>query len=120
MVQPAYAQLGMDVMLSYRPNEDKISSWHAVRMRNGRIDNLQSIAEEYEVPVATLIEFNFPGSTKNGRVDPGIVNWYLHNHRDFRCMHATADGNNYLFKGGRKGRHPVSWHSGDRNPHSAR
>lgn len=102
MVSPAYAQLGKDVMLSFRPNRDKVSVWHIVRVRNGRIDNFQSIADEHEVPVATLIEFNFPGSTKNGRVDPDIVNWCLHNHREFRCQRATTDDSTYMFQGGER------------------
>jgi hypothetical protein len=102
MVPPAYAQLGPDAILSFRPSADKVSQWHTVRTRNGRIDSLQSIADEHGIPVARLIEFNFPGSTKNGRVDPDIVNWYLHNHKEFRCQRSTSDNANFMFKGGEK------------------
>jgi hypothetical protein len=102
MVRPAYAQLGEDVLLSFRPSQDKVSLWHVVRVRNGRMDNFQSIADEHQVPAARLIEFNFPGSMKNGRVDPDVVNWYLHHHREFRCQRTTTDGNNYVFSGSEK------------------
>lgn len=102
MIAPAYAQLGQNVMLSSRPNEDKVATWHTVRTQNGRVENLQTIAQQHGVPVAKLIEFNFPGSTKNGRVDPDVVNWYLHNHQAFRCRRATSDGANFMFNGGEK------------------
>jgi hypothetical protein len=100
MVAPAYANLGMDLIISHSPKEEKVSTWHTVR--DGQTENLQTIATKYGVPVTTLIEFNFPGSVKNGRVDPDIVNWYLFNHQRFRCRVTTRDGMNYMFRGGEK------------------
>ena len=102
MIAPSGAQLGKDVLLKFRPSPDRVSQWHIVRMRNGRIDNFQTIAEEHGVPVARLLELNFPGSTKSGRVDPDVVNWYLHNHTGFRCQRSTSDGANFMFTGGEK------------------
>jgi hypothetical protein len=60
------------------------------------------IATQYGVPVEKLIEFNFPGSVKAGRVDPDIVNWYLFNHQRIRCRDITRNGYNYMFRGGEK------------------
>ena len=102
MVEPSYAQLGRDVLLTFRPSADQVSQWHTVGMRHGKIDSLRSVAEQHGIPVERLIEFNFPGSTKNGRVDPDVVNWYLHNHHDFRCQRSTSDGANFMFAGGEK------------------
>jgi hypothetical protein len=100
MVAPAYASLGMHLMISYSPDEEKVSSWHTVR--DGRAENLQTIATQYGVPVERLIEFNFPGSAKNGHVDPDIVNWYLFHHERFRCHATTQDGMNYMFRSGER------------------
>jgi|APLak6261659120_1056016.scaffolds.fasta_scaffold04403_2 hypothetical protein len=100
MVAPTYANLGMHLIISYSPKEEKVSTWHIVR--DGRTENLQTIATKYGVPVTTLIEFNFPGSVKNGCVNPDIVNWYLFNHQRFRCRVTTQNGMNYMFQGGEK------------------
>jgi hypothetical protein len=99
MVAPMYSNLAPDLIKSYSPPEDKIKVWHTVR--NGK-ESLLSIATQYQVPVETLIEFNFPGSVKAGRIAPDTVNWYLFNHQRFRCHSTTHDGLNYMFRGGEK------------------
>jgi hypothetical protein len=99
MVPPAYANLGMDVIVSYSPPEDEISLWHTVSVQR---ESLLSIAPQYQVPVARLIEFNFPGCVTNGRINPDIVNWYLFHHERFRCHDTTQDGLNYMFRSGQK------------------
>jgi hypothetical protein len=97
MVAPKYANLGMELIVSYIPPDEKVSSWHTVSSRK---ESLLAIAKQYTVPVERLIEFNFPGSVPNGRINPDIVNWYLYNHKAFNCRQATPDGFNYMFKGG--------------------
>ena len=91
-VPPKYANLGMHLIVSYSPPEDKISAWHTVSPQR---ESFLKIAARYSVPVARLIEFNFPGSVKNDRVNPDVVNWYLFNHERFQCRKTTADGMNY-------------------------
>ena len=98
-VQPAYANLSMEVIVSYVPPDEKISTWHTV---SGRQESFLAIAKKYTVPVERLIEFNFPGSAPNGRINPDIVNWYLFNHKRFLCREATPDGFNYMFRAGQK------------------
>lgn len=98
-VPPKYAHLGMQLIVSYSPPDDKVSSWHTVSPQK---ESFLKIADRYSVPVARLIEFNFPGSVKNDRVDPDVVNWYLFNHERFRCRTTTADGANHMFRGGEK------------------
>ncbi len=100
MVAPTYSVLAPDLIKSYNPPEDKINTWHTVRI--GHTESLASIAKQYGVPADKLIEFNFPGSVKAGRVNPDIVNWYLYNHLRTRCRDVTKDGHNYMFKGGEK------------------
>jgi hypothetical protein len=100
IVAPAYSNLAPDLIKSYSPPEDKIKIWHTVK--NGHTESLLSIAKQYEVAVQKLIEFNFPGSVKDGTVVPDIVNWYLFNHLRFRCRDTTRDGQNYMFRGGEK------------------
>jgi hypothetical protein len=100
MVAPTYSNLAPDVVKSYSPPEDKVSKWHTVK--SGHTESLDSIAKQYEVPVDKLIEFNFPGSVKDGRVNPDIVNWYLFNHIRTRCRDVTRNGYNYMFRGGEK------------------
>jgi hypothetical protein len=100
MTPPMYANLAPDLVKSYSPPEEKINAWHTVK--SGKTESLLTIAKQYEVPVQRLIEFNFPGSVKDGRVLPDIVNWYLYNHQRFRCRDTTRDGFNYMFRGGEK------------------
>lgn len=100
MVAPEYANFGMDHIINYRPKEEKIAKWHTVI--NGKTENLQTISTQHGIPVATLIEFNFPGSVQNGRVNPDIVNWYLFNHQRCRCRTTTRDGMNYMFQSAEK------------------
>jgi hypothetical protein len=99
MVPPMFSSLAPDLVKSYSPPQDKINVWHTVK--NAK-ETLLSIATQYQVPVQTLIEFNFPGSVKVGRVAPDVVNWYLFNHQRFRCRSTTHDGQNYMFNGGEK------------------
>jgi hypothetical protein len=98
-VPPPYANLGMDLIVNYTPPQDKICAWHTVSRRR---ESFLAIATQYRVPVARLIEFNFPGSVRNDCINPDIVNWYLFSHRHFRCRDATPDGANYIFRGGEK------------------
>jgi hypothetical protein len=98
MVAPKYSILAPDLVKSYSPPKDKVYKWHTVR--RGHTESLASIAKQYSVPVEKLIEFNFPGSVKAGRVDPDIVNWYLFNHVRTSCRDVTRDGHNYMFSGG--------------------
>lgn len=100
MVAPMYSVLAPDVIKNYSPSEDKIFMWHIVKRAHA--ESLASIAKEYRLPVARLIEFNFPGSVKAGRVNPDIVNWYLFYHVRTHCRRLTRDGHNYMFKGGEK------------------
>jgi hypothetical protein len=97
---PMYSNLAPDLVKSYSPPEEKIKIWHTVK--SGKTESLLTIAKQYEVPVQRLIEFNFPGSVKDGRVLPDVVNWYLFNHQRFRCRDTTRDGYNYVFRGGEK------------------
>jgi hypothetical protein len=99
MVPPPLADLDMDLKVSYGPPQEEISSWHTVSARR---ESLLHIATEHQVPVARLIEFNFPGSVTNGRINPDIVNWYLFHHERFRCRDTTRDGLNYMFRSGHK------------------
>ena len=97
MVPPAYPGLAPGSAKSYSPPEDKVFKWHTVTPNK---ESLDSIAKQYGVPVEKLIEFNFPGSVRAGRVNPDIVNWYLCNHKRTRCMRII--GYNYVFTGGEK------------------
>lgn len=99
MVAPTFSQLAPELIKSYSPKEEKINLWHTVRSRQ---ESLRSIAAQYQIPVETLIEFNFPGSVRAGRVVPDVVNWYLFHHQRFRCRQTTDDRNNYMFSGGEK------------------
>ena len=67
---PEYATLNMAAIVSYIPPEDKVAAWHTVSKRR---ESLAAIAAQYGVPAARLIEFNFPGSVKNDRVNPDVV-----------------------------------------------
>lgn len=96
-VAPAVANLGMQLVIGYSPDKALVSEWHTVR--DGR-ESFLSIAEKFGVPADKLINFNFPASVKNGRVDPDVVNWYLFEHQRFHCRSTTRDGLNYMFKGG--------------------
>jgi hypothetical protein len=58
-------------------------------------------ATKHQIPVERLIEFNFPGSVIKGRVNPAIVNWYLHYHEGFDCPE-THDHINRKFEGGER------------------
>src|SRR4051812_44749676 len=100
MVPPTFSNLAPDLVKKYSPPDDKTNTWHTVR--NGKTESLLVIANQYQVPVLRLIEFNFPGSVKGGRVNPDVVNCYLFNHERFRCRDTTPDGFNYRFKGGEK------------------
>jgi hypothetical protein len=97
---PRYASLAMDLITSYVPKEEKVASWHTVV--DGHKESFETIAKKYGIPVATLINFNFPGSATNGRIDPDVVNWFLFNHQRFRCRQTTHDGMNYVFRSGQK------------------
>ena len=99
MVPPTYASLNMQLIKSYSPPEDSVYIWYTPR---GKQDSLAEIAKQQKVPVEKLIEFNFPGSVKAGRIDTAVVNWYLHHHVRTLCRNVTTDGNNYMFKGGEK------------------
>src|SRR5215813_15578507 len=96
---PEYATLNMAAIVSYIPPEDKVAAWHIVSKRR---ESLAAIAAQYGIPAARLIEFNFPGSVKNDRVNPDVVNWYLFHHQRFRCQDTTQDGLNYMFRGGER------------------
>jgi len=100
MVAPLYSNLAPDVVKSYSPSGDKVFKWHTVK--GGYTESLVSIAKQYGIPIAKLIEFNFPGSVKAGRVDPDVVNWYLFNHRRTHCHSITRNGYNFMFSGGEK------------------
>jgi hypothetical protein len=100
MLPPKYAYLDPQLVKSYSPQAEKVSCWHIVK--HGLSDTLDGIAERYRVPSETLIEFNFPGSVTNGRIDPHVVNWYLFNLNRTRCRRATHDGHNYVLTGGEK------------------
>jgi len=100
MVAPQYSNLAPDLVKSYSPPEDKINLWHTVK--RGHAESLDTIAKQYGIPVETILEFNFPGSVKAGRVDPDIVNWYLFNHQRTQCRDITRNGFNYMFSGGEK------------------
>jgi hypothetical protein len=99
-IAPKYFSLAPDLVKSYSPPEDDVNMWHTVT--NGQTESLGTIAKKFQVPVEKLVEFNFPGSVINGKIDPSIVNWYLFNHIRMRCRHTTKDGYNYMFKGGEK------------------
>lgn len=99
MTRPANANLGLEIIVAYVPPAEKTKIWHTVTRRK---ESLLAIAKEHDVPVARLIEFNFPGSVKNGRIDPDVVNWYLFNLKRLRCRDTTPDDMNYMFRGGEK------------------
>jgi hypothetical protein len=99
-VAPQYSNLAPDLVKSYSPTEDKIKTWHTVK--RGHTESLDSIAKQYGVPEEKLVEFNFPGSVKAGRVDPDVVNWYLFNHMRTRCRDITRNGYNYMLSGGER------------------
>ncbi len=100
MVAPPLSFLAPDLVKSYSPAQDKISTWHTVS--RGHRETLDNIARKYGVTEERLVEFNFPGSVKVGRLDPDVVNWYLFNHQRTRCREVTQNGHNYMFSGGER------------------
>lgn len=96
---PMLAFLNMAGVLVYRPADEEVSSWHTVA--KGRHETWWTVAAKYQVPVEKLIEFNFPGSVIKGRVNPAIVNWFLHHHKGFGCPE-TYDHVNRKFQGGER------------------
>jgi hypothetical protein len=95
---PKYLVLNPDGVKSYRPNETSVSAWHTVKSAK---ESWLSIAKEYGVPAARIIQFNFPGAAEDGRIVPEIVNWYLRYHVGFQCPE-TEDRKNRRFKGGER------------------
>ena len=71
------------------------------RVKDG--DTWVSVAQTHALDPWDLIEFNFPGSVddEKGVVLHGVVNWYLHHHKDFNCPD-TPDRQNRRFRGGEK------------------
>src|SRR5215470_6226155 len=100
MVAPPYSNLAPDLVKSYSPKDENVFAWHTVK--TGHTESFETIAKQYSVPVERLIEFNFPGSVKDGRITPDVVNWYLFNHQRTRCHDVTRNGHNYMFSGGEK------------------
>ena len=94
---PKYHFLNPAHFTSCRPADDLVYFWHTVIAG----ESFRTLAELHRVPVHKLIEFNFPGSVEEGRVNPAIVNWYLHHHEGFRCP-MTRDCLNRIFKGGER------------------
>src|SRR6185369_11911367 len=89
MIAPKHYNLAPDLVKSYSPSENDVNTWH--RVVNGHTESLGTIAKQYQIPAERLIEFNFPGSVINGRINPGIVNWYLFNHIRTLCRATTKD-----------------------------
>jgi len=83
----------------HQPPRDQILKHHVVAAGKG--ESLASVAKANNLPVETLIAFNFPGGVENGRIVPEVVNWYLANHEAFRCPE-TPDRKNRQFKGGER------------------
>jgi hypothetical protein len=69
---PKYGSLNFEMIKSYRPPNNEVATWHTVA--NGFTESFGSIAARYQVPVARIIEFNFPGAVENGRVLTDVVN----------------------------------------------
>ncbi len=96
---PKYLALNPDGVMSYRPPDSEVNTWHTVGMSGN--EGWFTLQEKYKVPAARIIQFNFPGAAENGKVVSEIVNWYLHFHNGFNCPE-TVDRKNRRFKGGEK------------------
>lgn len=80
----------------FRPPQKDVAKYHVVA--SGRRETLETVARSNGVSVKELIAFNFPGSVVDDKIVPGVVNWYLHNHKEFDCPE-TANRQNRAFKG---------------------
>ena len=96
-VPPAPAFGSWEALKTFRPDKARTIRTHVVKSRT---EDLRSVAQANGVDVAQLIKFNFPGSVdEKGAVLYGVVNWYLHHHKEFHCPD-TLNRQNRRFRGG--------------------
>jgi len=96
---PSLQAAAPETLKRFRPPNEKVLRYHVVV--SGSAETLVTVANANHMSVETLVDFNFPGAVRWGKIVPEIVNWYLNHHEGFRCPD-TADGKNRRFKGGEK------------------
>lgn len=84
-------------LMRYTPPENLIAKLYFVKP--GYEETIESVAMENNVTPKDLLDFNFPGSVVDGKVDKAVTNWYLNHHINFHCPD-THDGQNRRFRGG--------------------
>ncbi len=95
--RPPAATVGnAETLKKFRPPQQDVAKYHVVAP--GRSETLETVAQSNGISVKELIALNFPGSVVNDIVVPGVVNWYLHHHKEFDCPE-TMNRQNRAFKG---------------------
>ncbi len=95
--RPPAATVGNpETLKKFRPPVEEVARYYVTK--SGRSETLETVARANSFLVKELIAFNFPGSVVNDTVVPGVVNWYLHHHAEFKCPE-TQNRQNRAFQG---------------------